>query len=284
MASVAEAIAVPLTTLEAWLRAGPSEPPADVLDEPAVHDATVPKVETLIDAWRRWDGEVLARFAEHVRRELHLDWSNAMIAALLDEHGERLPKRRPGRSPDEEALRGAFETFFAGAQWVGDGTAIEVLIDGEVFGLNLELMVDAHSGAWVGLEVSDAKDSTAVIDVFEAGVETTGPPPTALLRENHPCNHTEEVDAAIGQTLSIRATPQRPQNKAYVEGGFGLFAQRAPDIVLDTHDPRRLAHQIAYLVAFVFACAVNHRPRRDRGAKSRAQLYAEPVTEEQRRA
>jgi len=282
VASVADAIAVPLTTLEAWLRAGPSEQPADPLDEPA-RDATVPKVEMLIDAWRRWDGDVLAPFAEHVRRELHLDWSNAMIAALLHERGERIRKRRPGRTPDEEALRGAFETFFSGAQWVGDGTAIEVLIDGEVFGLNLELMVDAHSGAWVGLEVSDAEDSRAVIDAFEAGVQTTGAPPTALLLDNHPCNHTEDVDAAIGQTLRIRATPFRAQNKAHVEGAFGLFAQRLPDLVLDTDEPRRLAHQIAYLVAFVFACALNHRPRRDRGGKSRAQLYAEPVTEEQRR-
>ena len=29
----------------------------------------------------------------------------------------------------EEALRGAFETYFSGAQWVGDGTGLEVLIE-----------------------------------------------------------------------------------------------------------------------------------------------------------
>ena len=283
LAALSEAIAVPLGTLEAWLR--PGQPPEPV--EPAesrVPDATVPKIETLLDAWRRWDGSVLAPFGEHVRRDLHLDFSNAMIGALLFEHGERIPKRRPGRTPDEEALRGAFETFFAGAQWVGDGTEVEVPIDGEVFVLNLELMVDAHSGAWVGLEVSDAEDSAAVLDAFEAGVETTGAPPLAVLLDNHPCNHTEDVDAAFGDdTLRIRATPFRAQNKAHVEGAFGLFSQRAPDLVLDTEEPRRLAHQIARLVAIVFARALNHHPRRDRDGKSRVELYGEPVTEEQRR-
>jgi len=274
--ALSEAIAVPLGTLEAWLRPGQPEEPAEVA-EPPVSDATVPKIETLLDAWRGWDGDVLAAFGEHVRRDLHLGFSPAMI------HGERVPKRRPGRTPDEEALRGAFETYFSGAQWVGDGTGIEVLIDGEVFRLNLELMVDAHSGAWVGLEVSDAEDSDVVIDAFEAGVDTTGVPPLALLLDNHPCNHTEDVDRALGDdTLRIRATPFRPQNKAHCEGAFGLFAQRAPDIVLDTDRPRRLAHQIARLVAIVFASAINHHPRRDRNGKSRAQLYAEPVTEEQR--
>ena len=282
LAAVSEAIAVPLGTLEDWLRPGRPQEPTEPEEVPT-SDATVPKVEMLIDAWRRWDGGVLAPFAEHVRRDLHLDFSNAMIAALLFEHGERTPKRRAGRSPDEEALRGAFETYFSGAQWVGDGTEIEVLIDGEVFRLNLELMVDAHSGAWVGLTVSDAEDSGAVVDAFEAGVRTTGAPPLALLLDNHPCNHTDSIDAAIGQTLRIRATPFRPQNKAHVEGAFGLFAQRVPDLVLDTDEPRRLAHQLAYLVAVAFACALNHRPRRDRGGKSRAQLYAEPVTEEQHR-
>lgn len=282
LAAMSEAIAVPLGTLEDWLRPGHLEELVETA-EPPVPDATLPKVQTLLDAWRRWDGSALAPFGEHVRRDLHLDFSNAMIAALLFEHGERTPKRRAGRSPDEEALRGAFETYFAGAQWVGDGTELEVLIDGEVFRLNLELMVDADSGAWVGLDVRDAEDSAGVIASFEAGVQTTGAPPLAVLLDNHPCNHTDDVDVALGDTLRIRATPFRPQNKAHVEGAFGLFAQRVPELVLDTGDPRQLAHQILRLVAVVFTCALNRRPRRDRDGRSRVELYGEPVTEEQRR-
>jgi hypothetical protein len=70
-----------------------------------------------------------------------------MIAQILFVHGERTPKRRGGRSRDEHALRGAFETFFPGAQWVGDGKTLEILIDGEVLRVNLELVVDAATDA-----------------------------------------------------------------------------------------------------------------------------------------
>lgn len=276
----AEAVGLPLGTLEDWLRPGHSEPDDD---EPSTtSEAAVPKIESLLDAWRRWSGRTLAPFGEHVRQHLRLDFSDAMIAKLLFEHDARTPKRRPGRTPDEEALRGTFETFFAGAQWVGDGTEIEVLVDGEVHRLNLELFVDAHSGAFVGLDVTDAEDSDAVVAAFEDAIETTDAPPLAVLLDNKPCNHTDAVDATLGDTLRIRATPFRAQNKAHVEGAFGLFKQRVPELVVDTAEPRVLAKQIAALVAIVFARAMNHRPRRDRGGKTRVDLYGEPVTDERR--
>lgn len=277
----AEAIEIPLGTLEDWLRPGRIEPSADEPGTPT-SDATVPKVEALLDAWRRWSGSAVAPFGEHVREHLRLDFSNAMIGKLLFEHGARTPKRRRGRSPDEEALRDAFETFFAGAQWVGDGTAIEVLVDGEVHRLNLEMMVDAHTGALVGIGVTETEDSEAVVAAFEHGTDTTGAPPLAVLLDNKPCNHTEDIDAALGDTLRIRATPNRAQNKAHVEGAFGLFSQRVPELAVDTTEPNELAKQIALLVALTYARAMNHRPRRDRGGRSRVELYGEPVTEGQR--
>ena len=279
----AEALELPLGTLQDWLRPGGSTTDPDASpDAPAPKDATVAQVQTLLDAWQRWDGRALGPFGQHVRHHLHLPFGDAMIAKLLYDHGVRTPRRRPGRSPDEQALRGAFETFFAGAQWVGDGTALEVVVDGEVHELNLELMVDAHSGAFVGLDVADVEDSPAVAAAFDDGVATTGEPPVALLLDNKPCNHTSEVDAALDETMRIRATERRPQNKAHVEGAFGLFAQGMPPIEVDTADPRRLARQIALLVAASYGRAINHRPRRDRGGKSRVALYGEPVTEAQR--
>lgn len=280
----AEALQLPLGTLQDWLRPGGlTADPGASADVPAPpQDPTVAQVETLLDAWQRWGGRALGPFGQHVRHHLHLPFGDAMIAKLLYDHGARTPRRRPGRSPDEDALRGAFETFFAGAQWVGDGTALEVVVDGEAHELNLELMVDAHSGAFVGLDVADVEDSPAVVAAFDDGVATTGEPPVAVLLDNKPCNHTSEVDAALDQTVRIRATERRPQNKAHVEGAFGLFAQGMPPIEVDTADPRRLARQIALLVAASYGRAINHRPRRDRGGKSRVALYGEPVTDAQR--
>jgi len=279
----AEALELPLGTLQDWLRpGGPTTQPDASADAPAPHDATVAQVEMLLDAWQRWDGRALGPFGQHVRHHLHLPFGDSMIAKLLYDHGARTPRRRSGRSPDEEALRGAFETFFAGAQWVGDGTALEVVVDGEAHELNLELMVDAHSGAFVGLDVTDAEDSPAVAAAFEDGTAATGEPPLALLLDNKPCNHSPEVDAALGETMRIRATERRPQNKGHVEGAFGLFAQGMPPIEVDTADPRRLARQLALLVAASYGRAINHRPRRDRDGQSRLALYGEPVTDAQR--
>ena len=206
-----------------------------------------------------------------------------MIARILFEHGERTPARRGGRSRDEEALRNTFETFFPGAQWVGDGKQLEVVIDGKIH-VNLELIVDAASAAAVGISVRDEEDSAAVVEAFDQGKQTTREPPLALLLDNRPSNHTAEVDAALDDTMRIRATPYRPENKAHVEGAFGLFAQKVPSIELDTRNPCTLAKTIARLVATTFFRALNRAPRRDRDGKTRTELYGQRVTPEEREA
>jgi hypothetical protein len=249
----------------------------------AAHDAKHAQIETVLAAWRVWQGNFRA-FCDHVRRDHRLELGNTLIGSILFEHGARTPARRGGRSRDEEALRGSFETFFPGAQWVGDGKQLGVVLDGKTFAINLELVVDAASDAAVGISVRDAEDSAAVVEAFAHGAETTGEAPLALLLDNRPSNHTPDVDAALGDTLRIRATPERPQNKAHVEGAFGLFAQKVPPIELDTRDPHALAKTIAQLVATTFFRALNRAPRRDRDGKTRVELYAQDVTPEQREA
>ncbi len=282
----AHAICTPLGTVEDWLRA--PRPEASDFDETepsddTQHDPRLAQVETVLAEWRAWHGDFGA-FCEHVRRERRLELGNTLIAGILFKYGERTPARRAGRSRDEHALRGAFETFFPGAQWVADGKALEVVIDGEVLHVNLELVVDAATDAAVGVVVTDEEDGAAVSAAFASGVETTGEPPLAILLDNKPSNHTPEVDEALGETMRIRATEYRPQNKAHVEGSFGLFAQRVPPIELDTRDPRALARAIATIVALTFFRAINRAPRADRGGKSRVDLYAQDVTTEQREA
>jgi hypothetical protein len=167
---------------------------------------------------------------------------------------------------------------------VGDGKQLDVVLDGKTFRMNLELVVDAASDAAVGISVRDEEDSAAVVEAFDHGEQTTGEPPLALLLDNRPSNHTPDVDAALDDTMRIRATPDRPQNKAHVEGAFGLFAQKVPPIELDTRDPHTLAKTIARLVATTFFRAINRAPRRDRDGKTRVDLYAQDVTPEQREA
>ena len=105
----------------------------------------------------------------------------------------------------------------------------------------------------------------------------TGAAPLALLLDNKAPNHAPELDAVLDAsgTLLLHATLARPQNKAHVEGAFGLFAQRVPSLVLDlTQGARSIARQCLALVAITWARAVNGRPRADRGGRSRVDIYA----------
>lgn len=283
----ARAVGVPMGTVEDWLRPGgppeesSSAPPTSPPDDTAA-DARIALVETVLHAWSEWCG-TLTSFCEHLRQHHRVQHGNSLITTILFEHGQRTPKRRGRSHADEHALRGAFETFFPGAQWVGDGTEIVATLDGERFTYNLELMVDAHSGALVGISIRDTEDAEAVIEAFSSGLETAQEAPLAVLLDNRPSNHTQELDEALADTLRIRATSYRAQNKAHVEGAFGLFAQRAPDIEICTADRRELGRQVVALVATLFARVLNHRPRRDREGKSRVDIYTGTVVTDEER-
>lgn len=283
----AQAAQVPLGTLKDWLRGGSDdiEAPPSQATAARTDPVTTGRLETILEQWRGWKGDFGA-FCDHVRFNLRIPYGRTLIASILEQQGERTLQRRKGRSPDEKALQGAFETFFPGAQWVGDGTTIEVQINGERLSYNLELMVDAHSDAFVGVSFRDDEDSTAVIEAFDDGVSTTGAPPIATLLDNRPSNHTPEVQEALQPALCMRATKGRAQNKAHVEGGFGLFAQRAPEIVIAADSPRELGRQVLALVALACLRTLNHKPRRNRGGQSRVDLYqsAAPTPEQTEQA
>jgi hypothetical protein len=147
--------------------------------------------------------------------------------------------------------------------------------------MNLELIVDAASGAAVGMAVTPEEDSAAVCAAFEDGVQAAGERPLALLLDNRPSNHTDDVESALGDTRLMRSTLGRAQNKAHVEGAFGLFAQQVPSIALSTREPGALARDVARIIAQVFFRVLNRAPRRDRHGRHRVDLYAEGATDEQ---
>jgi hypothetical protein len=285
LADFAHSTNVPLGTLKSWLAASElpnsASPPAEPHRDPRVTTATGAQIESVLAAYEGWEGSFVD-FCIHVRDELRIPWGRSIISDILESHGARRARSRGGRSPDEVALRGAFACFFPGAQWVGDGKTVSVTVGEQSFSFNLELDVDAFSGAFVGMSVRRTEDSEAVTQAFADGVATTGASPLALLLDNKPSNHTSEVDVVLGETLRIRATPERPQNKAHVEGAFGLFSQSVPPLAISwPQRPAELAETILRLVVTTWARATNHRPRADRGGRSRVELYGESPTDEQ---
>jgi len=272
---VAEAVGVPAPTLQDWLATPPpppaTEPPptAKAETEP---DPTAPRIASVVDAWSRWQG-AFSPFCVFVRGALAIPYGDTLIGRILATHAGRRPKRREGRSPDEKACRDALQSFFPGAQWFADGSKIEITLNDHAFVFNWELDVDGDSGAFVGCSLRDEEDSRAVALAFADGVETTGAPPLALTTDNRASNHTEDVALALGSTVQLRTTLGRPQNDAPVEGAFGLFQQTAPPLVVRGATDAALARSILALVLTTWGRAVNHRPRHDRGGKTRVQLY-----------
>lgn len=289
VAVIAEAVCVPLGTLKDWLQGGQQDCAVDAATTAgakATPDATAApvasgRIETVIEQHRAWQGTFSA-LCDHLRVNLRIPYGRTLIASILEHCGERRARRRPGRSPDEKALRGAFETFFPGAQWEGDGTSVDVQIGEQRFRFNLELLVDAHSAAAVGASVRDEEDGKALVEAFDDGVRTTGASPLDALVDNRSSNHTPEVDEGLGATPRTRATPGRGQSKPHVEGAFGLFAQVVPLLAITAIAPREQAQQLLEIVVQTWGRTLNHRPRRSKNGRSRVDLYtSETPTAEQ---
>ena len=285
--ALAPAVHVPLGTLKDWLRGGRSDTDAPATNTntttttASADPITTGRVETVIAEWRSWEGS-FAAFCDHLSLNLRIPFGRTLIASILEQHGERLPRRRPGRSPDEKALRQAFETFFPGAQWEGDGSPIVVQLGDQRFRFNLELMVDAHSDAVVGASTRDEEDSQAVVEAFDDGLRTTGAPPLGTLVDHRSSNLTPDVEQGIAPSTRMLATKGRPQNKAHVEGAYGLFAQVVPLLAITASAPKEAARQLLQLVVQTWGRTLNHRPRNDRKGSSRAQIYttATPTPEQ----
>ena len=286
LARFAEAAEVPLETLEDWLRAGatvaPHEAsPRDVEDDANAIERTL--LHTVLAEWKTWRG-CFSDFCAYLKADCRVPYGPTLVSSILFARGLRTPARREGRSPDERALRDAFEVFFPNAQWVGDGSQVALELSGARHVFNLELLVDSYSGAFVGASLGDQEDSEAVALAMADAKATTNaapPLPIAVLLDNKPSNHTPEVDRALDGSERIRATPERPQNKAHIEGGFGLFKQTAPLLLVEGEDSRSLARSILRLVITTFFRTLNHRPRKDRDGRSRVTIHGETPTTEQ---
>lgn len=280
-AQVAEAIRIPRATLDDWLAA--ATPAAETANEPRKDEDPIAtgRIATLLHAWRRWDGG-FAAFGAHVREQLDIPWGDTRIGKVLSVHSNRRPRKRPGRRPDEKALRSAFLSFFPGAQWTLDGSPITITWCGEPFTFNWELVVDTASAACVGADVRPTENTAAVIAAYQDAVTTAGDPPLALNTDNATENDGPGMAEALGDTLHIRATKGRPQNDCHAEGGFGLFQNSAPPLVVQGDTPRQRAHAVLVLLLTIWMRALNHRPRKTCGGRSRVDLYQNAhVTPEQ---
>jgi len=294
----ADACRLPLATLKPWraqVRAnanGTSTPPpvANVqapADTGAAPTAIAPRTADssttsatagfslemirILGEYERWEGSLPA-FVEYLRRHLDVHWGREHVTQLLHLAAARALLRRPPPAPSPRG--GSFRPP-PGVQWTSDGKQLKVIIDGRLVEVAWQPMVDVGSTATVGAAVRANEDTAGVVAAFEEGVATTGDAPRALLLDNKACNTNQALrDAVPDETLLIHATLGRPQNKAVVEGKFGLFTQELGPVVavVDTSTTKRLALTVSEAVTRAYAAGCNHRPRRKDG-KTPYELY-----------
>jgi hypothetical protein len=128
-------------------------------DETVHERIRVTELERLAATWDTWTGSFEA-FFRYARRELGITAGKDYIRNVLEALRAR-PVHRRGPTPDQTALRQSFETFFPGAQWVGDGTELTFKLNGEPFTFHLELFVDADSAALAGAVVRDEEGGSS---------------------------------------------------------------------------------------------------------------------------
>lgn len=277
---LADAARIPLGTLGDWLRQ-PDLPGSTSAPPPAVDglDVRQAHVGTILAEWRQWHGTFTA-FCEHLRFDHRVPYGTTFIGTVLHAAGQRQRRGRPQSQAPWST--GTFRTFFPGAQWLGDGTTIAIWLNTQCFVFNVEAMCDPASDALVGITVSDTEDERAVIETFEAACLTTGSGPIALTLDNRPSNFTPGVVDAIDPTVLLAATPGRGQAKAPLEGGFGLFQQTAPPLVIQGRTPREIARSVLALTMTLWAWARNGRPRTWLGGRTPRDFYrdAKPTPEE----
>lgn len=284
----AEATGVPLDTLRDWLsgrRTSPASAAPEVVGkDPPVYPAGV--IEQVVTLWRQHRGVKLADFPRILAEQHRIRVSVPTLVEILGLSGDRSTARPRKPKPDPEAIRGAIERFFPGAQWVADGKHVTVHIGAQPFSFTWELAVDVFTGAHVGFDIRDAEDGAGIVAALEHGIQTAGAPPLALLLDNRPPTSTDEVSGALeaNGVLAMHSTPYRAQNKANVEGAFGLFAQTMPPIGIQPEmAPRELARSALQIALFAYCAGRNHVPRAGLGHRSAAQTYLDAVpTDEER--
>jgi hypothetical protein len=292
----ADACRIPLATFKQWRaqaqsNANAAPPPVTPVQVPAdtgaapVARAPLPAESSTTNAtgsfsleliriireYERWEGSLPA-FVDHLRRHFDLHWGREHVTHLLHLAAARALLRRPPPAPSP---RGSSFRPPPGVQWTSDGKQLKVLIDGRTVEVAWQPMVDVGSTATVGAAVRANEDTAGVVAAFEEGGATTGATPRALLLDNKACNTNQALrDALPDATLLMHATLGRPQNKAVVEGKFGLFAQELGSVVavVDTSTPERIALTVAEAVTRAYAAGRNHRPRRKDG-KTPYELY-----------
>jgi len=280
----AAAVRVPLDTLRDWLRRDREA----ALDEPAAQAPTVavPRdaselTRQVAELWQVWEGPTRA-FIGHAAGRFAL--STAQVARLLRVLGCIAPRRRkPPRH------RGTTHPLSPGTMLVTDGKQINVELtgSGRRTHRNWQGIVDQTTGCDTAVVVTAEECAAGAARALDRSLELlAGVVPEGLLHDNKPCYDDADLRRQVEQcgTTMIPATPGRGENKAILEGAFGLWEQRVGTIRLDDTNRETLITSAISEGVRAYTAATNSVPRVEWDGRSRLDVLREACpSEEQRR-
>ncbi len=280
--SFAQAVRIPPDTLRDWSRQEQSQPlrAQEKKRLPLPVDASQ-TTRQIVEEWMRWVGPTRA-FIPHAAQVFEL--APNLITRLLKILGIISARaRKPPR------YRGSTQKLTPGTVLVTDGKwiTVELLESQQKIYFNWQGIVDQTTGCDTAIVLSEQEDAEAVRKAYEASLETLGGiVPEVLLHDNRPCYDDSELRQKLQDagTDMIHATPGRPQNKAILEGAFGLWEQRVGTLKLDDTDDDSLLRSAVLESLRAYTAATNSVPRTEGGGRSRLQLLQQACpTQDQRR-
>lgn len=312
-AQFAEYVEIPLPTLKEWwagAREAPAGPPdprppdpkpphaPETVAPPSTPPASNPPPKNeqsdtaefaalvlsldmmgIIKLYNRWEGTLRA-FIKHLWDEHNLRYNRKEVTEILHMAAERKLVRRP-----LPAFRARGSTFIPprGMQSTGDGKELIVVVNGRRFKITWQPTMDVGSRLITGNAVRPNEDTQGVLTSFREGVDSLGVTPRFLLLDNKECNKSAALISELpDETTLMYSTLGRPQNKAVIEGMFGLFDEELGGVIaiIDTTSEAAIVASVADAVTRAWDAGRNGR-RQKRDGMSPIERYRQQPTAEQ---
>lgn len=281
----ATAVRVPLDTLRDWIQRDRDGDPAEA--QASKPQAILPRdaseiTRAIAELWQTWVGPTRA-FLRHASRAFGI--SIGQVERVLRTLALIAPRRR--KRPRH---RGTTEALSPGAMLVTDGKQIDVELAGSGRSTyrTWQGIVDQATACDTATVVTAEECADGIRKAYDHSVRFLGgEAPNALLHDNKPCYDDASLQEHVQRcgTTMIPATVARPENKAVVEGAFGLFEQRVGTIRLDDTSQQTLIDSATSEVLRAYTAATNAVPRAELDGKSRQQALRQvcPSLEQQQR-
>ncbi len=265
-------VEVPYSTIRAWCIKDKKQAYAEHQDRPISYMpiSASEDFRRIVEDFATWQGGIRDFFKyETVRMQL----GPTPIRRVLVICG-----MLPVRSRKAPRYRGSMTRRQPGNILVTDGKTVKVGLtaSGEMRPFNWQGIVDQATACHTAVVVTETECADGVLDAFESSCAFLGRAPQALIHDNKPIHDEQRLREHIEKTTKmIPATPDRPENKAVIEGEFGKYEQAVGTIYLDDSNKDELIHSAVREIVRAYTTGLNHAGRAEFNGKSRQQVLRE---------